>query len=164
MDSSFAVLEQRLGHHVLSGLLFQSADPQRERTFFQALTLWRNSQEVESHSPRQIGRVGCASPTAHTCLTHAHSCHKYNTRWCWKAPGLTKPDHRLLCRHSRKEPFCFRVPQMAPYFAFITFIPSRAPRPRISPCSKMCPPYSPHMLQPQTAQIQVETGPETQVL
>ncbi|XP_069439589.1 uncharacterized protein [Ovis canadensis] len=73
-------------------------------------------QERESQSPQATRKVGATSPAAHTRLTHAHGCGQQNTRWGWKAPGLTGPNRPLLCKRGTVRA---ALPRSSPIWPFV---------------------------------------------
>lgn len=133
--------EQRMGHHVLSGLLFQSADSPRRANILPAFNSLEEQRERESQSRPETGRVGSTSPAAHTCLTHAHGCGKCNTRWGWKAPGFTA-DCFADAAQQRRSALVF--PQMAPCFDFVTSLPARESQGRELALAAKCARLVPH--------------------
>nr|KAF6429654.1 hypothetical protein HJG59_009015 [Molossus molossus] len=104
--------------------------------------------------PEAAGRVGPASPAAYTCLARAHGCRKWHSRWGWKAPSFTRPNHRLLCRRSTEEPLCLCSPQMAPCSDFATSIPA-SPEAKNQPLQQGVPPSLPT---PATATDRINPG------
>lgn len=105
----------------------------RERTFFQALTLWRNS-------PKQLGgwdplprppTPASPTPTAAINIALGGS----------ESPGFHQPDR--FADEARKSHSVSVFPQMAPCFDFVTFVPARVPRPRTALAAR-CAPLIPH--------------------
>lgn len=100
---------------MLPGSSFKAQAPGRGNilSVFNPLDEHRGKREPK---PGATGRVGPASPAAHTCRAHAraHGGRKCHTRWGWKAPSGTRPGLRLLCRRSTEEPPRFGVPRRRP--------------------------------------------------
>lgn len=107
---------------------------------FNPLGEQRGNREPE---PQVTGRVGSASLTAHTCLTLARGCCKGNSRWGWKAPGFSRPNHRLLCRRRTEGPLCLGVPPDGPSFWFCNFHCSQSPKANSQSLPQEVPPSSP---------------------